>query len=131
MSQPATSPIEQARAIARRANADPARRSGAVAVTEAGERFLGVSVILKNAPGLSVAAEQVALVSAKATSSSPVREIALWVPEAAGALPSGDSLQIWLELAPKATFLLQRGEHEPQTLDLEKLLPDAFKEFRA
>ena len=131
MTQEEKSPIEQARALSRRASADPSQRCGAVAVTEAGERFPGVSVILKNAPGLSIAAEQAALISAKATSGSPIREIALWVPDAAGPLPSGESLQIWLELAPKATFLMQRGDGEPQSLDLERLLPDAFRDFRS
>ena len=131
MTQPAISPIEQAREIAVRSCADPAQRSGAVAVLESGERFLGVCVIIKTAPGLSAAAEQVALCGAKATSSSPVREIALWVPEVAGDQPSGDSLQVWLELAPQATFLLQRGDGEPQSLDLKKLLPDAFREFKS
>ena len=124
-------PIEEAREIAKRSSAEPANRGGAVVVTEANERFLGVTINLTGCPGLSIAAEQVALCGAKATSTSPIREIALWIPEAAGDLPGGDSLQVWLELAPEASFLLQRGDREPKPLDLATLLPDAFRDFRS
>lgn len=123
--------LDEAREIARRSTAEPARRGGAVVVTIDGQRFRGVSVALGGSPGLSIAAEQVALCGARATTGSEIVEIHLWIPEAAGDLPAGDSLQIWLELAPGAKFLLQRGEREPRELSLAELLPDAFREFRS
>ncbi len=123
------SAIEEARVVAHRSRATPAESAGAIVVTRDGTRFPGVAVQLTAATGLSVCAEQVALSAARAASSEPIEEIALWIPAAAGQHPCGKCLQVWLELAPKARFRLQRGETAPSELSLRELLPDAFTTF--
>ncbi|MCK4303477.1 MAG: cytidine deaminase [Candidatus Eisenbacteria sp.] len=123
------SPMDEARSLAHRSKAPPAECAGAIAVTRDGSRFPGVAIALSSAAGLSVCAERVAMSSARSATSSPIEEIALWIPKSAGDHPCGICLQIWLELAPKARFLLQRGEGEIQELDLKQLLPDAFTSY--
>lgn len=123
--------LTEARSIAHRSQAPAAERSGAIVKTEDGSRFPGVAIQLQPTAGLSVCAEQVALFAARGATRSPIEQIALWVPATAGDHPCGVCLQIWLELAPHARFLLQRGDSDPQELDLKKLLPDAFTHFGA
>lgn len=123
--------LEEARAIAQRSWAPPSERSGALVVTRDGARYPGVAIRLRSAAGLSACAEQVALSAARGASTSPIETIALWVPQLAGDHPCGKCLQIWLELAPTAHFLLQRGDQKPRLLHLDEQLPDAFTRFDA
>lgn len=122
--------LAEVRAIARRSNAPGAERAAALAITTGGERYPGVAIHLGAAAGLSACAEQVAICAARAASSRPIETVVLWIPAAAGTHPCGRCLQIWLELARDARFILQRGEAEPQILALTQLLPDAFEDFR-
>lgn len=123
--------LAEARTLARRSNAPGAERAAALAITADGERFPGVAIHLGAAAGLSACAEQVAICAARAASSAPIVTVVLWIPAAAGTHPCGRCLQTWLELARDARFVLQRGEAEPQDLDLLELLPDAFEDFRS
>ncbi len=122
--------LADARAVAHRSSALPTERAGAIAVTRDGSRFPGIAVSIRTSPGLSVCAEQVAISAARAATTSPVRQIALWVPAGAADHPCGRCLQVWQELAPEAEFHLQRGDEPPVRLDRQALLPDAFHEFR-
>lgn len=124
------SPIDEARSIAHRSQAPQTERTGAIAVTQDGSRFPGVAIHLKAAAGLSACAEEVAICTARGATDSSIEQIALWVPELAGDHPCGKCLQLWRELAPEAGFFLQRGDAEPQELDLHRLLPDAFVQFK-
>jgi cytidine deaminase len=118
--------LKEARAVARRAQTPARDATGAIARTRDGLIFPGVSIRLETCAALSVCAEQVALSSAVAATDEPIEEIALWVPAGAGEHPCGHCLQVWLELAPQARFVFQRGEEEPRLLDLKTLLPDPF-----
>ncbi|MBD3236352.1 MAG: tRNA dihydrouridine synthase DusB [Candidatus Eisenbacteria bacterium] len=134
MEEPATDPrfeahLAAARAAARRAWAPPRERCGAVAISRAGERFCGATMQLAAPSGLSVCAEQVALCAARAAGAGEIACVCLWIGPAAGDHPCGTCRQIWLELAPRARWLLQRGDQPPQWLSLDRLLPDPFRDF--
>lgn len=121
--------LAAARSAASRAQAPPAARCGALALTRDGGRHLGVTIQLEGAPGLSVCAEQIALSAARAAGAEPVERLYLWVPALAAAHPCGRCLQVWHELAPGALGFLQRGDGEPEALLLERLLPDPFTSY--
>ena len=121
--------LDEARDIAGRSQAPAREKAGAFVLTRDGRRFPGITIRLDTAAGLSVCAEQVALCAAKAGSAAAIEKVILWIPAAAGAHPCGQCLQIWIELAPGARFLLQRGDDEPQLLDLQQLMPDPFRQF--
>lgn len=121
--------LHEARGLAQRSIGPAAQSAGALAITEDGERFPGVGIHLDNSGGLSVCAEQVAMSAARAGSRSPITFIALWVPPTALGHPCGPCRQIWLELAPSARLLLQRGGEAPVLLSAGTLMPDAFTSF--
>jgi cytidine deaminase len=121
--------LEDARALARRSLAPPRESAGALAVSTSGETFPGVAVQLTTTPGLSVCAEQVALCAARAAGADEISHLCLWIGPAAGDHPCGACRQVWLELAPRARWLLQRGDQPPQRLSLATLLPEPFEEF--
>lgn len=121
--------LARARHLALHARGPARSHAGALARTRDGALFPGISVQLETAAGLSVCAEQVAMSAARAATSEPIVEIALWIPVAAGEHPCGRCRQVWQELAAGARFILQRGDGEPQVLDLAALLPDPFTHF--
>ncbi len=121
--------LQEARALAQRSIGPAAQSAGAIAVTEDGARFPGVEIHLENSGTLSVCAEQVAMSAARASSRSSITTLALWIPPTARRHPCGPCRQIWLELAPGARFLLQRGDEAPVLLSPETLMPDAFTSF--
>jgi len=122
--------IDQARQAAKRSNASPEGRTGAVAETVDGKRFAGAAITVSGALGLSGCAEQIALSAARAASTAKIKTLALWIPKAATDHPCGRCLQICVELAPEATILLQRGDEEPRELTLAELIPEAFTDFK-
>lgn len=121
--------LDAARATARRSIATPRESAGAIAVSGNGETFPGVAVQLPGSAGLSVCAEEVALCAARAAGATDITHLCLWVGPAAADHPCGACRQIWLELAPRARFLLQRGDAPPRLLSEAKLLPDPFSDF--
>jgi len=121
--------LAAARATAGRAQAPPVGRCGAIAVTRDGRAHCGATMQLTGAPGLSACAEQIALSAARAAGDEPIERLYLWVPEIAPPHPCGRCLQVWRELAPEAPGLLQRGDGEPEPLDLDALLPDPFTRY--
>ena len=104
-------------------------QAGAIAQTSSGEQFPGVNVHLTLSPPLSVSAEQAAIYAARSGSDAPIDCIALWIAPRAVHRPSGLFRQIWVELAPKAPLLLQRGDEEPVRISPGESLPDAFLSF--
>lgn len=121
--------LAEARALALASAAPREQQAGAVARTGDGETYPGVGVQLALNPQLSVSAEQAAIYAARAGSEAPIECIALWIAPRARHRPSGLSRQVWIELAPEAPLLLQRGDEPPVRLAPGEGLPDAFLRF--
>ncbi len=126
---PTTHLLRAARRAAGRAQTPDGQRAGAAAETRDGQRFLGAAVGLPELAPLAVCAERVAVWAARAATEAPIERIAIWVEARSRAHPCGTCLQVLRELAPDARLWLQRGDRPAEEIDVESLLPDAFRTY--
>ncbi len=121
--------LQEARQRARSSSAPLGQQCAALARTRDGRTHPGLAVHVPGNPQLSVCAEQAAICAARAATAEPIDCIALWIAPNSPTRPTGSSRQIWLELAPHAPLIVQRGDAPPVRLLAGDSMPDAFVDF--